>query len=523
MFIRPQERGSPVSEKKLRSNFIDNMVGYFSPEAGFRRLQFRQAAQLVARKYEANSTGRRTGGWTTASGSSANGEVGPALSRVRERVRDLVRNNPNAGRAVSLIESYIVGTGILSSIEAASSSQQAKLRSLWKDWCESIDCDADGLHNFYGLQALAARTVAESGECLVVRRWRKMSDGYKIPVPFQIQVLEGDFIDTSKEQTLDNGGYILQGVEFNKRNQRVAYWLYNQHPGEKALSSKQGLLSKRVDAADVTHLYRVDRTGQVRGMSWGAPCVVRHHDLDAYEDAQLLRQRIASCFVAFVRDMETPVDSEAAADAFPDKLEAGAVEILPPGKTIEFPNLPVVTNDGHTERVLRSLAVGWGVTYEGITGDYSQVNYSSFRGAMLDFKRNVGKWQWLMFIPRFCNPVFGWFKEAVDLQGLASVEGARALWTPPRFEMIDPTKEIPAIITGIRGGLQSLPEAIREQGYDVEEHIAEMKKGNDLLDKNKLIVDSDPRKIMKAGILQTPTAEELSPDQGGGGSSGSGA
>jgi lambda family phage portal protein len=502
-----------VSDKKKRTgNVVDSMVGFFSPEAGYRRLQFRQAANILARKYEANSTGRRTGGWVTPGSGSANAEIGPALSRVRERVRDLVRNNPNAGKAVSLIESYIVGTGIMSSITVTGQDKrQAQLRAVWKAWTDSTDCDADGLNNFYGLQALAARTVAEAGEALVIRRWRKMSDGYRIPVPFQIQVLEGDFIDTTKEQALSGGGFILQGVQFNKRGQRVGYWLFNQHPGEKALSTKLSSESKFVDAKDVTHLFRVDRSGQVRGMSWGAPCVVRHHDLDAYEDAQLLRQRLAACFAGFVKDIEMPDTVGDAAVVMPEKIDAGGIEILPPGKEIVFPNLPSVSNDGHTERVIRSCAMGWGVTYEGITGDYSRVNYSSFRGTMIDLKRNVGRWQWHMFIPRFNEPVFRWFLEAFDLAGLGSIEGAMVSHTPPRFEMIDPTKEIPAIVTGIRAGLQSLPEAIREQGYDVDEHLAEIQQSNKLLDKLEIIVDSDPRRVMKAGIMQTPTAEELSP------------
>lgn len=500
-------------------NIVDNVVGFFSPEAGFKRMQYRHATNVLgSRGYEAATKGRRTSGWKT-SGGSANTEIGASLSTVRDRVRALVRDNPHAGRAVSLIESYIVGTGIMSSIGAPGDRQKANLRAIWKAWSDSTDCDVDGIHNFYGLQSLAARTTAESGECLVVRRWRKLADlssaskgGYRIPVPFQIQVLEGDYIDTSKEMMLSNGGMILKGIEFDKRNRRVAYWLYNQHPGESALSTRLGLLSKRVDAADVSHLYRADRSGQVRGMSWGSPCVIRHYDLDSYEDAQLLRQRIAASFAGYIKDIEMPDDlDQTKADVFPEDVEAGAIELLPRGKDIVFPNVPTVQNDGHTERVLRSMAMGWGVSYEGLTGDYSRVSFSSYKGTMIDQKRQVGKWQWHMFIPRFNEPVFRWFLEATELTGKVSTDGATVLWTPPRFEMLDPAREIPAIVTGIRAGLQTLPEAIREQGYDVDEHFAELKKANELIDENDLLLDSDPRKVMKTGILQVPTAEELSP------------
>lgn len=484
------------------------MVAFFSPEAGFRRDNYKRAAEQL-RSYEASSKGRRTGGWQTR-GTSVNAEIGPALHIVRDRVRDQVRNNPHGAKAVSEIENAVVGTGIMATTNTPDKGKtQDRARGLWRDWSESTDCDADGMNNWYGLQSLAVRTIAEGGEVLIVRKRTRARKG---AVPLQIQVLEGDFIDTSKEQLLDNGGYIRMGVEYDKSGKRVAYWLWNQHPGESLLLSlKQGLLSQRWPAEDVQHVFRFDRSGQVRGMSWGAPCVIRLNDLDAYADAQLLRQRIAASFAGFVRDIEMPDTIEAAKSVFGDKLEAGAIEILPAGKTIEFPNLPMVQNDGHQERVLRSIAAGWGVTYEGLTGDWSQVNYTSGRLGLIGFKRNVSKWQWLMFIPRVNAPVFRWFKEACELMG-QDIAQAVQIYTPPRFEVVDPTKDYPAITGGIRSGLMTLPEAIREQGYDPEEHMAEIKRSNDDLDRQGIILDSDPRKVMKSGIMQQPTAEELSPD-----------
>jgi lambda family phage portal protein len=516
-----------MSDKRARGNWIDSAISYFSPESGFRRMQYRRMQEHI-RKYEAANAGRRNDRLITRN-TSANAEVGPALHRVRDRVRELVRNNPHAGKAVSELESALIGTGIMSTINVSGANRlQSRLRGLWKDWAESTDCDVDGVNNFYGLQALAIRSMVEGGEALIIRKWRKKSDGYRIPVPFQLQVLEGDYIDTDKNIELDNGGYIRNGVEFDSQNRRVAYWLYNHHPGERfivALKSST-FVSERVDIKDVIHLYRVDRSGQVRGMSWGAACVVRTQDLDAYEDAQLLRQRIAACFAGFIRDMEMPSDTTAADIQMPDRIEAGAMEILPPGKTIEFPNLPQVANDGHAERVLRSIAAGWQVPYEVLTGDFSHVNYSSYRAAMISFKRNVARWQWLMIIPRFNTPVHRWFIEACDI-GLGlpvTSSNTRALYTTPRFELMDPSKEVPAIVTAIRSGLLTLPEAIREQGYDPEDQITEIAAFNKKLDDAEVILDSDPRRTMKAGIFQPQhsAVEGQSLGDGGDGANSSG-
>jgi lambda family phage portal protein len=487
----------------MKSNWIDSVVGYFSPVAGVRRQKARLAQAYIehhTRKFEAAAGGRRTDGWKTSGGSSVNAEIGPALHIVRDRTRDLSRNNPYAKRAVSGITANLVGTGIIVQASGDREKQVANANALWRDWSESTDCDADGLHDFAGLQSLAFKTAVESGESLVVRKWRKKSDGYQIPVPFQIQVLEGDYIDTAKTMQIDTG-WILQGVEFDQKGRRVAYWLFTQHPGEQLLNFKKGLVSQRVPARDVRHLFRVDRAGQVRGMPWGAACVIRLRDFDEYEDAVALRMKIAACFSAFVRDLEAPTDDAAAKNSMSDKLEPGAIEILPPGKTVEFPNMPAVNDDGHSIRSLRAIAMGYDVTYELLSGDLSNVNFSSGRMGWIEFHRNIEQWRWHMFIPRFCAPVWGWFKEAAEMVG-ADLEGTRPTYTPPRREMIDPTKEVPATRDEARAGLKSLSEAIREQGRIPAEVFKEMKQDADTLDKLGLKLDSDPRYLARGGTAQ---------------------
>jgi capsid protein len=51
----------------------------------------------------------------------------------------------------------------------------------------------------------------------------------------------------------------------------------------------------------------------------------------------------------------------------------------------------------------------------------------------------------------------------------------RWVHTPPRREMIDPSKEIPAIIEAIAAGLMSLQEVQRSYGWIPEQVIAELK------------------------------------------------
>src|SRR5690606_35905612 len=108
--------------------------------------------------------------------------------------------------------------------------------------------------DYFGLQALAWQTVVESGEALIVRRW--VTRGF----PLQMLVLEPDYLDVSRDGATKGGGRIVQGVEYDAAGRRIRYWLYPEHPGGGRLTSH---VSVSVPAADVAHIYRVDRPGQV--------------------------------------------------------------------------------------------------------------------------------------------------------------------------------------------------------------------------------------------------------------------
>jgi capsid protein len=112
----------------------------------------------------------------------------------------------------------------------------------------------------------------------------------------QVQVLEPDYLDTAKTTTLPNGGYIIQGVEFNAIG--ASAWPIGCSRRTLARSSATGsLLSARgrVPASEVLHVFKGKRPGQVRAPSWFAPVLLRLKDFDEYEDATIMKQKIAAC------------------------------------------------------------------------------------------------------------------------------------------------------------------------------------------------------------------------------------
>jgi lambda family phage portal protein len=491
-------------------NIIDSIIEVFSPRVAAKRAAARTAIGLL-RGYDGASKGtRRTDSWRTA-GTSANSETRRGLLLLRDRARDLVRNNPYSKRAVDVIAANVVGYGIKTNIKTRNKKTNKPLQDAYTAWAESTDCDAEGRHDIYGLQEIAARAIVESGEVVVRRVWVKRKNPRDIPLA--LQVLEGDFIDSARTDVLSNGNEIVQGVEY-QGGRRVALWMFDKHPGDGYSLSTGSLVSKRTPIEDVLHVFRTERPGQARGVTWFAPVVIRMRDQAEYEDAQLIRQKIAACFAMFISDMEGSGAEQTGADSVAEmveRLEPGIIQRMPPGTTPSFATPPSV--QGYREYMsvsLHAVAVGVGVPYEALTGDYSQVNFTSGRMGFGQFHALVDVWQWKTFIPQFCGGVFNWFKEAATLAGLQT-EGATARYVPPHKALVDPTREIPAIIKAVRGGLLTLSQAIREMGYEPEEFLAECADTNAALDKLGLIFDSDPRRVTNGGQAQ---AAETAPGDG---------
>ena len=268
----------------------------------------------------------------------------------------------------------------------------------------------------------------------------------------------------------------------------TGYWLFDKHPGE--LSSQ----SKLVNAKDVIHLYRIDRPGQTRGMSWLAPVVPQLKKLAEFEDALLEKQLISNLYTGFIYD--TDDTSATDSDTETVTLEPGSMIRVSPGKTIEFSAPPQPSApESYLNHILRSIASGVGVPYEIMTGNLSEVNFSSARISWGEFQRQIDDWRWNIIIPQFLNRVSEWVFESVVIAGLYKGDTApRVEWTPPRRVAVDIAREMPAISTMVRNGLITLSEAIREQGYNPDTFLREY--ANDLkkLDELGIVLESDCRK-----------------------------
>lgn len=486
--------------KKPELTRFERLTLGIAPKWTLNRVRARLAVDSV-RHYEAAQGSRRTQNWARNRG-DANAVLMQALVEIRMHGRDLVRNNAWAKKSQRVVANNAVGHGIVPKPINVSPTTAAKTLQLWKAWAGSTECESEGRHTFYGLQHLAMKSIFESGEILFRRRIRRPKD--QLTIPLQIQVLEADFLDSTKTYPgTTTQGPTIQGVEYDLIGRRSAYWIYDHHPG----NALGGGVSNRIPASEIIHVAYTERPGQVRGMSWLAAAVVNLKDLDDYEDATLMKQKIAACFAAFVTDMESPSTALGATDPVQplvETLEPGLISYLPPGKEVQFGTPPATSDhDSFTKTYLRKIAAACGVTYEDMTGDYSQVNFSSARMARIAHWGQVGDWQNNMLIPLLCQGVWAWAMEAASAANeIPPGEMPDAEWTVPPMPMIEPDKEGLAYSRLVRNGVMTFSEMIREQGGDPDAHFAEYAADVAKLKQLGLTLDSDASMVTQAGQVQ---------------------
>jgi lambda family phage portal protein len=456
-----------------------------------------------------------------------------SLASLRSSARKEIRDNGLADAGVDVLVSNIVGSGIKPQFATANADLNKRLAQLWLEWTD--ESDADGRLDFYGQQALAARSMIEGGD--VFGRMRVRQIGEMETVPLQVQVVEAEYCPLDKNQPgapqTDTSGAlnpIRAGVEFDLIGRRVAYHLTREHPLDGIpLGSTSNLTPIRVPASEVVHLALIRRPGQVRGEPWLSRAIAKLHDLDAYDDAQLVRQKIAALFTGFVRTDPNQDGDEGAifagqTDPYGDgvalaSLEPGTMQVLDEGQSIDWAS-PPSPGDNYEEFVReqkRAVAVSVGVMYEQLTGDYSKVNDRTFRASVNEFRRRCAMWQHHLLVFQFCRPILRRWIELGVLAGKITLpagvtiaQAARAKWLPEQWAYINPVQDVAAKKAERRAGFKSRASIISEGGYDVEEVDAEIAAENLRADQLGLVYDSDPRKTAEAGNAQ-PDDEPAQP------------
>lgn len=504
-----------AEDNPARQRVLDRLISYVSPVRGALRQEARQIIAQLAYDATNKGAGRDRHSWTSGS-NSADVEIEASLADVRDNCRELVRNNPFAGKAVELWKNHGVGTDLAPDLP----SSQSRLRDTWDRWSEV--CDPSGANDFVGQIHDAAGAIVEGGDVLVRRRRRRIEDG--LPVPVQIEVLEGDYLDDGKSGKADNGDDIRMGVQYNRIGGIRGYWIFPKHPGDSGtFAGVGGDDSKFYPAEDFIHAFFRKRPGQTRGMPWFAPVVLHMHDLGNYLGSELEAKAAQARIVGVARSNSplaglTPGSSQTTNEDGKPVISWENMAILRLKNTEGLDLYTPKISDSFEDFVsfyLHMVSVGTGAPYEKVTGDLSRVSYISGRMGDIDFAAALRVFQHRILKHQLCRRVWAWFiEDGIDSGAFGKAAlNVRPTWVFPILEDADQEKAETARKARIRNGTSSLPRELRRKGIDPEKHVAEIADFNAQIDAAEIVLDTDPRIISGAGQKHSEAGGTSSPGE----------
>lgn len=315
---------------------------------------------------------------------------------LRTRARHFYRTNAYASAGAGTLTSSMVGYGITPAPQHPDDRARRWLSESFQTFARHAGVNGEP---FAAICEDAVRAMIVDGDTFL--RFVETADGLRLqPLPAE-QADEGKTLDLAT-------GWIESGIEFDADGRRVAYHVFPHRAGDPFATRTD---SVRIPADDIIHLFRRDRPGQVRGISWFAPVLQRLAELDKLEDAIAVGVQVAAMHAGVLVDMNgtgtIPYDGAQAGSIMESGLEPGTLKVLPGGYDIRFSTPQQAPHAVQVaEHEIRAIAVGLGVPAHLVSGDVSKANYSSLRADMNAFRARLEAWQWNLLIPQLCQPVW---------------------------------------------------------------------------------------------------------------------
>jgi len=393
----------------------------------------------------------------------------------------MIANNPWAANGVQVLTTALVGAGITPASVHPTPAVRKLLGNTFAAWSDRAD--ADGVTDFGGLQSAATAAMIGDGEAFF----------HVIVTPdgLRLRLFPAEMVDASHTVELGNGRRIVAGIEFDAAGNRVAYHVSPVRPTDTYTNYAPPV---RVRASDIIHLFRPLGAGQVRGISWLAPVLLRLSELDQLEDALLVGAKVAAMHAGFLVDQngaatgENPYsDGQQSGSILESGLEPGTLKFLPPGWDVKFSTPQQAAESiGFAQLQLRAVAAGLGVPEHLLTGDLRGANYSSLRAGLVAFRQRLEQIQYHILIPQLLRPVWERVLTLEVLRGSLDApdfewrmaDYLAAEWYPPAQPWVDPLKDIQAEALAVQNGFRSRRQVVAAQGYGVEDLDAEIAADN---------------------------------------------
>lgn len=429
------------------------------------------------------------------------------LTEVRTKSREFVRTKALGRRFAKMMRRNIVGINGISVIPQKKmrdgkldEKANDALRRCWKDWSDN-HCDLKGRCSFTELCRQAINHAGIDGEFIFEKFIGKDFGKYG----YQLKLIDPELLDVQKNEELANGGEIRLGVEYDKYGRVSGY-----HFREMSFHGNYRTgIEYRIGAEKIMHCFIQEHADQSRGIPWTVAVLETQGHLYGFKESAIVRARVSASVLHTIKtDPKIPytgghVDEDTGID-YTD-VEPGEILELKEGQQMDTSDVDYP--DGLYSTLIkdqqRETAIGLGVSYAGLTGDLSEVNFSSMRAGTIEERDEYKILQnWL--ISDFVKKVYEQFIEIAYLKSEIKIGGfavtnpvdeyKAAIFRGRGWEWVDPQKDAKTNIDLINNNLKSLSETILEMGKD----------HNEVLDN----IARDKAKMKEMGI-ETITEKEL--------------
>lgn len=457
-----------------------------------------EKAALQLRGYAGAKTNRFTADWLTDY-STINRQIKNDVKAIRERARDMWKNNPLIRAYRKRLLSDVIGPDgfkLQMRVKNADGTPDQKANELiekaWVEWTKKDFCTMSGTLTFTQVLWLLIEQYKRDGEFIC----RKvLTDKAQNKFGFSLELIEPDLLDETKND-FNGENAIIMGIEFNQWKRPINYYFkeYDLKQEMTGLLPYTGYNSgnwNKVSADQIVHLFDPEHSNQFRGMSHLAPIMLEMRQLNGYDEAAVLGARLGASKNIFIkREKDTELQGEDTTEQGDviQYVSYGEAHYLNPGESIESwnPNYPNAEYADFVKAIQRRLAVALGMSYNAWLSDLEGVNFSSMRSGLLTERD-----QWLIdqafIIETFLEPIFSaWLKMALMSGAIKLPYGDFERLNHPEFlgrrwQWVDPYKDVQASATAIENNLTTVTRELKKQGIDFDDFVAERKRELDML------------------------------------------
>lgn len=472
---------------EIKPTLFERVLGFFSPEAAYKRMAFRSA-------FDAGRPHRSRADWSPVGGNS---EMINGMSRqiIREKARDLERNSDITNSVIGAFERNVVGNGFKLQADTGDDKLNMLIETAFETWQKPSNCDITGTQSFVELCTMAVRRMRVDGGMLFLKTY---TGSKQYPLQLQardISDLDGCYV---LPQNVKKGHALVNGVELNPYGKPVAYYIRQQK-----IDGWYDIEPVRMPADMVIPLWMKYTPQQVREMSPLAMTVGRVANTEDYLSTIAIKEKTLACLAIFIKrqnpvtgsmpgrfnmnavDERTGYQQRSLTPGMIEELLPGdeAQSVIPSGQASNAKDMLCTFN--------RFIGAGQGLSYEAVSRDMSQVNYSSARQGLLEDRRTYQRMQRFL-IDHFLDVVYEAFLDAVVTAGTIHISDywqnrdkyLAHYWTAPGWSWIDPVKEVTANTISINSNQESLASVCSKNGVDweatLEQRAKELKRQKEL-------------------------------------------